>query len=117
MKILITGSDGFSGSHFCVRAKENGHQVLGTDLNCWFAPEGLQVQKLDIRDQKACQELCRTFRPEAIIHTARAPGNLWQLEKDRATAYSINVLGTRTLAQCAEELGATFFVSFYRLDL
>ena len=108
MKILITGSDGFSGSHFCVQAQESGHQVLGTDISCWFVPRGLQVQNLDIRDQKACQELCRTFRPDAIIHTARAPGNLWQLEKDRVTAYRINVLGARTLAQCAEELGAAF---------
>lgn len=108
MKILITGSDGFSGSHFCVQAKEDGHQVLGTDINCWFVPEGLQVKNLDIRDQKTCQDLCRTFQPDVIIHTARAPGNLWQLEKDRATAYRINVLGARTLAQCSEELGATF---------
>ena len=107
MKILITGSGGFSGSNFCRQAKEDGHRVLGTDLNNWFVPKGCQIEKLDIRDQHAVFKICRTFRPDAIIHTARAPGSLGQLERDRATAYQINVLGTRNLAQCAEELEAT----------
>lgn len=108
MKILITGSDGFSGSNFCRQAREDGHQVLGTDLNNWFVLKGCQIEKLDIRDYHRCLKICRAFRPDAIIHTARAPGSLGQLERDRATAYQINVVGTRFLAQCAEELGATF---------
>jgi dTDP-4-dehydrorhamnose reductase len=108
VKILVTGSDGFSGSNFCLQAMKDGHQVLGTDLACWFAPKGCRTERLDIRDQQSCNDICKSFHPDVIIHTARAPGNLWQIERDRATTYGINVLGTRNLAQCAEELGALF---------
>ena len=108
MKILITGSDGFSGSNFCLQAMKDGHQVLGTDLECWFAPKGCRTEKLDIRDQQSCNDICKSFCPDAIIHTARAPGNLWQIEKDRVTAHGINVMWTLNLARCAEELGAVF---------
>jgi dTDP-4-dehydrorhamnose reductase len=108
MRVFITGSDGFTGSHFCVTACEEGHQVLGTDVTNHFMPEGCRIETLDIRDEQACKALCRAFKPEAIIHTARAPGSLWQTEKDRLNTYQINVLGTKTLGRCAENLDATF---------
>lgn len=108
MKILITGSDGFSGSHYLIRARNEGHQVLGVDVNPWFKPEGCEIQKLDIRDVEGCEKVCRRFAPDAIIHTARAPGSLGMVEKDRVPVYQINVNGTWNLAQYAEESGATF---------
>jgi dTDP-4-dehydrorhamnose reductase len=108
MKILITGSDGFTGSQYCVKACEKGYQVLGTDVIAEFKPEGCRIEQLDLRDEQACIALCNAFKPEAIIHTARAPGNLWQTEKDRLNAYRINVLGTKTLAEIAQGLDAAF---------
>lgn len=108
MKLLITGSDGFTGSHFCRTACEAGHQVLGTDVINDFMPEGCRIEKLDIRDEQACKALCKAFKPDTIVHTARAPGSLWQTEKDRLNTYRINVLGTKTLGRCAEELDAKF---------
>jgi len=108
MKILITGSDGFTGSQFCKMACEEGHQVLGTDIKNEFVPEGCRIEQLDLRDEQASKALCRAYKPEAIIHTARAPGNLWETEKERLNAYRINVLGTKTLGRCAEDLDAVF---------
>jgi len=108
MKLLITGSDGFSGSHYCRHACDDGHQVLATDVKNEFMPEGCQIEELDIRNTDACKNICNTFKPDAIIHTARAPGNLWQIEQNRMATYQINVLGTKNLARCAEDLGATF---------
>ena len=87
MKILVSGSDGYSGSNYCTQAREKGHEILGVDIDPWFKPQGCEIQRLDIRDGEACLAVCRNFKPDAIIHTARAPGNLGQIEKDRATAY------------------------------
>lgn len=108
MRIIVTGSDGFSGSHFCVQARNSGHQVLAADLETWFEPEGCVTELLDIRDKQACERICRNFRPDVVIHTARAPGRLGDLERDRAAAYDINVSGARNMAVACEELGATF---------
>ena len=108
MKILITGSDGFTGSQYCIKALEDGHQVLGTDIKTDFIPEGCRIEQLDLRDERACKSLCKAFKPEVIIHTARAPGSLWQTEKERLNAYRINVQGTKNLSLCAEELDALF---------
>ncbi|MFH1488478.1 MAG: sugar nucleotide-binding protein, partial [Pseudomonadota bacterium] len=108
MRLLITGSDGFTGSHYCQMGRDQGHEILGTDVKNTFMPEGCRIETLDIRDEKACRDLCASFRPDAIIHTARAPGNLWQTEQDRMNTYRINVLGTKALGRCAEDLGAAF---------
>ena len=61
MKIIVTGSDGFSGSNYCVKAKELGHQVLATDLKTWFRPEGCKIGKLDIRDYQNCLKICHSL--------------------------------------------------------
>ena len=108
MRILVTGSDGFTGSRYCQMAPKEGHEALGIDVKNDFTPKGCRVEALDIRDEQACKKICGTFKPDAVIHTARAPGNLWHIEKDRETAFEINVRGTMNLARCAEEMGAIF---------
>ena len=58
MKILITGSDGFTGSRYCQMAREAGHEVFGTDVKNTFIPEGCRIERLDIRDEQGCKNLC-----------------------------------------------------------
>lgn len=40
MRFLVTGSEGFAGSHLCVRLKEAGHDVYGTNK---YSPEVLKM--------------------------------------------------------------------------
>lgn len=108
VRIITTGSDGFAGSNYCLKAAEAGHSVLGVDVQNWFMPDGCETARLDVQDGDACKMICESFNPAAIIHTARAPGNLWDIERNRWVASQTNVIGTNNLVRCAEDLGATF---------
>ena len=73
-----------------------------------FPLAGCHTRQLDIRDQRACVELCETFRPDAVIHCARYVVGVGQCEKERETTFQINCTGARHMARCAEKLGAFF---------
>ncbi|MBW1997547.1 MAG: sugar nucleotide-binding protein [Deltaproteobacteria bacterium] len=96
------------GSNYCLKASKAGHDILGVDLRNRFKPDGCSTASLDIREERACKDICESFKPQAIIHTARAPGSLWEIEKNRIAAYRTNVIGTKNLLRCAEDLKATF---------
>ena len=108
MKILVTGSNGFLGSVFCLLAMKAGDQVLGTSFNSQLALKGCETRRLDIRDPRACVDLCEAFRPDAVIHCARYVVGVGQCEKERETSFQINSIGTRNMVRCAEKLGAFF---------
>jgi len=108
MKILVTGSNGFLGSIFCLLALKQGDKVLGTSFHSRFPLRGCETTRLEIRDQQACVELCEAFRPDAVIHCARYVVGIGQCEKEREASFQINCTGTRNMARCAEKVGAFF---------
>jgi len=108
MKILVTGSNGFLGSVFCLLAMKAGDEVMGTSFNSQLPLKGCENRRLDIRDQQACFDLCDAFRPDAVIHCARYVVGVGQCEKERETSFQINSIGTRNMARGAEKLGAFF---------
>ncbi len=111
MKILVTGSNGFLGSIFCLQAMEGGHQVLGTVLQPRFVLPGCETKPLDIRDQGACLDIGKDFQPDLILHCARYTVGLGQCERERELTFQINTLGTRNMVRSAE-MCAAFFVYF-----
>ncbi len=111
MKILVTGGNGFLGSHLVRELVARGHQVRamfqpGTDLD---RLDGLDVEALegDLRDADALARLCRG--QEVVLHLAAVVQDWgpWELFRE------INVDGTRNLiaAVCAEEVRRLVFVS------
>ena len=65
---------------------------------------------LDIRDADALGAAVRAFEPDAIIHTA-AYTDVDRAEDDEATAYAVNVEGTRNVVQAVRGTH-TLVVSF-----
>jgi dTDP-4-dehydrorhamnose reductase len=108
MRVLVTGSNGFLGSIFCLLSLKEGDEVLGTSFHSQLPLRGCQTKRLDIQDQQACVETCEIFRPDAVIHCARYVVGVGQCEKERETSFQINCTGTRNMARCAEKLGAFF---------
>lgn len=108
MRILVTGSGGFLGSHFCLRSKEAGDEVLGTLFHSQGLDLGWETKCLDITNPEKAWQCCKAFKPDAIIHCARYGVGVGQCEKDRLTAFRVNALGTAHMARCAERLGAFF---------
>ena len=100
LNIAITGSHGFIGRHLAQAAKDAGHRVLGLDLKAPKMPYFDTVTEGSILDSDA---LDRAFNgADLIVHTAA----IVEEGGDRATFFSLNVDGTRAVAQAARRAGA-----------
>jgi UDP-glucuronate 4-epimerase len=112
MKILITGSAGFIGSHTAERLSKLGHEVVGIDnfsdyysvdlksLNAKaLKDKGIETYKLDLRNSEDLKKLDKNF--DYIFHFAAQPG----ISKNSTFEdyFSNNVLATQNLLQFALE--------------
>ena len=97
MRVLVTGVKGQLGFDCMRELNERG----------FFDVCGVDVSDFDISQEKEVAEYVSQYRPEAIIHCAGYTAvDLAELEKEKACR--INVLGTKYLAQAAENIGAKF---------
>ena len=95
MKILVTGVKGQLGFDICRELAERGYtDVLGIDKD-----------DLDITNEVAVKEFVKNYNPDVIMHNA-AWTAVDVAEDNQEACYSVNVLGTRYLAESAEEVGA-----------
>jgi len=105
MKVLITGSRGLLGMKLEEIFKENDYNVYGIDiLN--------QIEKnnyfpLDITQKENIEVIFKKVNPDVVVHTA-AYTNVDGCEKDKKSAFAVNVQGTKNLAGSAEEIDAKF---------
>jgi dTDP-4-dehydrorhamnose reductase len=71
-----------------------GEEAVGTDLS-----------ELDITDREAVREFIRAGQLDAIVHAAAWTAvDLAETERERC--YSVNVIGTKNIAEAAAEAGA-----------
>ena len=95
MKILVTGVKGQLGFDICRELAERGYtDVLGIDKD-----------DLDITNEVAVKEFVKNYNPDVIMHNA-AWTAVDAAEDNSEACYKVNVLGTRYLAESAEEVGA-----------
>lgn len=94
MKVVVTGVQGQLGYDLAKQLAARNHEVFGIDR-----------KTLDITDEKAVQAYIDEVNPEAIIHSA-AYTNVDAAEEDKVTAYNVNALGSKYLAQAANKVGA-----------
>ncbi|HLD25468.1 MAG TPA: dTDP-4-dehydrorhamnose reductase [Candidatus Andersenbacteria bacterium] len=92
MRVLILGSRGMLG-----------RQLVGAfdDLDTI----GWDKEELDITDAKQVQEKVSALRPHLIINAA-AYTNVDGAETERESAFAVNEVGVRNVAQAAKEVGA-----------
>lgn len=104
VKTLVTGANGFIGSHLVVELVRRGHRVRGlvqpgtpTD-----SLRGVDVDLLpgDVRSRRQLREACRG--QEVIFHLAAIPSD-WAPAK---LIHAVNVEGTRNLVAGALDAGS-----------
>ena len=102
MKILVTGSAGFMGSHVAHKLCDDGHEVFGADNMSGGNEENIDLYKqkfnrVELKRQKEVGSYIRYVEPEVIFHlaaTAREGASQFsplQMTEDNLNAY-MNVL-------------------------
>ena len=98
MKILVTGTAGFIGSHLAHRLLDRGDDVIGVDnVNDYYDPTlkearlerltckpGFTEVREDVADRPAMEALFREHKPERVVHLAAQAGVRYSLENPHA---------------------------------
>ena len=110
MRILVTGANGFVGSHAVRHLSAAGHEIRAAVRQAGLAPPGVQVVTVhDYRDPRAVASAVAGV--DAVIHLAARVHVLREDAADPLEAFrAVNVEGTRVLAECARRAGARHFV-------
>jgi len=84
-KILITGSDGFVGSHLANRLREQGAEVAGVDISCG----------IDITDW----EHVKGYKDIDFIYHLAARTFIPSTNEDPSQTYMVNLIGTLNMLE------------------
>ncbi|KAH9811866.1 hypothetical protein DFH28DRAFT_1178565 [Melampsora americana] len=98
IKIIVTGASGLLGRAVVAHLKEQGHLVKGLAFS--RATNGLE--KIDLRDTRAVEDLIKGFEPNLLVHCAaeRRPD---VAEKDPEGTKRLNVDISKHLAELSKQ--------------
>lgn len=97
MKLLITGSEGFIGTHLSAEMRNVGHTVVGMDIKSGPGQ--------DASDPRAMRALIDATKPDVVVHLAAKVGRVFG-EDDVLQAVRDNAGMTAVVAQATGEFGA-----------
>ena len=94
MKIFVSGAEGALGREMTGLLSKERIEYIGID-----------IKQLDITDLSRTRELLLKHRPDTILHFA-AVSDVDSCEDDRDSAFRVNALSCKGLAEIANELDA-----------
>jgi nucleoside-diphosphate-sugar epimerase len=92
-RVLVTGSEGFTGIYVCQELRAAGWDVWGAGLAA--KPDNPCYIQIDLQDAASLEQIA-AIRPDVVIHLAALA---FVAEPDPAPFYHINLLGTRNLLE------------------
>lgn len=94
-RILVTGSNGFTGRYVYDALREVGHDVVGLV----HGEPGPAEHRCDLTDGQAVDDLVAKLRPDGVIHLA---AQAFVGHQDQREFYDINLFGTLNLLDAIE---------------
>jgi dTDP-4-dehydrorhamnose reductase len=107
MKILVVGAGGQLGGKVSSLAISKGNEVYGGYRSRRPSSDLAGLFELDKTNETQVKKVFETIKPEAVVDTA-ALHNVDYCESHPGEANSVNVVGTRLLAEASRSFGAHF---------
>lgn len=109
--ILVTGADGFIGSHLCKRLVEKDHEVFGLAFlrNNSLTDKKFHLLKGDIRDKEFVEKLVKENNIKIIFHLAAILPSESDFD-DPFKVFGVNTVGTLNLLSAARKNSVEKFV-------
>ena len=120
--ILVTGAGGSIGSEMCrqvcqfkpkllllIEQAENPLFFIERELRQNFPNVEMVAIIRNITDRQRIEQVFQEYKPQVVIHAA-AHKHVPLMEGNPGEAIKNNVIGTRTIADCADKFGADDFV-------
>lgn len=95
MRIIVTGIKGQLGNDVLNELNKRGYSNV----------VGIDIDDLDVTDEKATRIFIEKFKPAVIIHNA-AWTAVDKAEENKEKVFAVNSLGPKYLAEAAKEVGA-----------
>jgi UDP-glucuronate 4-epimerase len=123
MKVLVTGSAGFIGSHVATRLLARGDEVVGLDnLNDYYDPTlkearldrlkkfpAFRFVRMDLADRVAMPKLFQAERFDRVVHLGAQAGVRYSIENPLAYVDS-NLVGTTNVLEGCRHSGVGHLV-------
>jgi GDP-4-dehydro-6-deoxy-D-mannose reductase len=100
--ILVTGSEGFVGSHLIMALKESLDKIVATAYPLAIPKDGFYVP-LDIMNLEMTKEVFKEYQPDTVFHLA-AISSVSKSLRDPPLAYNTNFMGTVNLLEAARNI-------------
>lgn len=114
-KALVTGGNGFIGSHIVNRLVKAGCKVyvmIRDSSDTWRlsdVKDSISLIRLDIRDGEVLRQQVAKIKPDYIFHMAAY--GVDSRQEDYVTAAETNIIGTLNMVRAAAEIGCVKLIN------
>ena len=111
MKVLVTGVNGQLGHDMMLELKRRNHEPVGSGSGTEYRGSdslaAMPYEQMTITDAENVQTVLNKVHPDAVIHcSAWTAVDAAEEEENREKVFSLNVTGTRNIAEACREIGA-----------
>lgn len=99
MKVIITGCEGFIGSHLINELDNNGYELI----NCDIKSDNSSVIKMDITNYDSVVEVIKKNKPDAIVNMA-GQANVGLSWKKPQMTFVLNTVGLINILEAVKEI-------------